>query len=103
MPTLSFLRQPEDEIEFDTEELQAKAAALAAKCSEFKVTGEVKQIHPGPVVTTFEFKPDPGVKYNKILSLSDDLCLAMKAEAIRIDRIPGKVPLVSKFPTKTGG
>jgi len=100
VPTLSFLRQPEDGIEFDTGELQAKAAALAAKCSEFKVTGEVKQIHPGPVVTTFEFKPDPGVKYNKILSLSDDLCLAMKAEAIRIDRIPGKSTVGIEVPNK---
>ena len=90
LPPLSFLKAPDDEIEYNIEELRAKAAALAAKCAEFKVTGEVKHIHPGPVVTTFEFKPDPGVKYNRILGLSDDLCLAMKAEAIRIDRIPGK-------------
>jgi DNA segregation ATPase FtsK/SpoIIIE, S-DNA-T family len=90
LPPLSFLKAPSDEIEYDIDELREKAGALAAKCAEFKVTGEVKHIHPGPVVTTFEFKPDPGVKYNKILGLSDDLCLAMKAEAIRIDRIPGK-------------
>ncbi len=90
LPPLSFLKPPSEGIEPDIKELQAKAAALASKCSEFKVTGEVKQIHTGPVVTTFEFKPDPGVKYNRILSLADDLCLAMKAEAIRIDRIPGK-------------
>ncbi len=90
LPPLSFLKAPEDGIEYDADELRQKAVALAAKCAEFKVTGEVKHIHPGPVVTTFEFKPDPGVKYTKILGLSDDLCLAMKAEAIRIDRIPGK-------------
>ncbi len=45
---------------------------------------------PGPVVTTFEFKLDPGVKYGRVTSLVDDLCLGLKAESIRIDRIPGK-------------
>ncbi|MFH1964674.1 MAG: DNA translocase FtsK 4TM domain-containing protein [Acidobacteriota bacterium] len=90
LPPLSFLKAPSDEIEYDIDELREKAHTLAEKCAEFKVTGEVKHIHPGPVVTTFEFKPDPGVKYTKILALSDDLCLAMKAEAIRIDRIAGK-------------
>ena len=44
----------------------------------------------GPVVTTYEFKPDPGVKYSRVTGLVDDLCLAFKAESIRIDRIPGK-------------
>ncbi|PYS57422.1 MAG: cell division protein FtsK, partial [Acidobacteria bacterium] len=44
----------------------------------------------GPVVTTYEFKPDPGVKYSRVTSLVDDLCLALKAESIRIDRMPGK-------------
>jgi len=60
------------------------------KFSEFGVTGTVTQIHPGPVVTTFEFKPEAGIKYSRITSLVDDLCLAMKAESILIDRIPGK-------------
>ena len=45
---------------------------------------------PGPVVTTYEFKPDPGVKYSRVTGLVDDLCLALKAESIRIDRMPGK-------------
>ncbi len=100
LPPLSFLKAPSDEIEYDIEELREKAAVLAAKCAEFKVTGEVKHIHPGPVVTTFEFKPDPGVKYTKILALSDDLCLAMKAEAIRIDRIPGKSTVGIEVPNE---
>ena len=47
-------------------------------------------IAPGPVVTTFEFKPDAGVKYSRVTGLVDDLCLALKAPSIRIDRIPGK-------------
>jgi S-DNA-T family DNA segregation ATPase FtsK/SpoIIIE len=50
----------------------------------------VKEIHPGPVVTTYEFKPDAGVKYSKIVGLADDLALALEAESIRIDRVSGK-------------
>src|SRR5207244_1873462 len=46
--------------------------------------------NPGPVVTTYEFKPEAGVKYSRITSLSDDLCLAMRAESILIERMPGK-------------
>ncbi|HMB28230.1 MAG TPA: DNA translocase FtsK, partial [Blastocatellia bacterium] len=71
-------------------ELMERARQLAEKCAEFNVSGQVKQISPGPVVTTFEFKPDPGVKYSRITSLVDDLCLALQAESVRIDRIPGK-------------
>ena len=67
------------------------ARLLEEKCREFSVEGSVVQIHPGPVVTTFEFKPDAGVKYSKITGLADDLCLAMQAESVLIDRIPGQV------------
>ena len=54
------------------------ARLLEEKCREFAVEGSVVQIHPGPVVTTFEFKPDAGVKCGKITGLADDLCLAMR-------------------------
>ena len=72
------------------DELLSMATKLAEKCKEFNVTGQIKHICPGPVVTTYEFKPDPGVKYSRVVSLVDDLCLALKAESIRIDRMPGK-------------
>jgi len=62
---------------------------VAKKLKEFDITGQVKHISPGPIVTTYEFKPDPGMKYSRITSLSDDLCLALKAEAIHIERKPG--------------
>jgi DNA segregation ATPase FtsK/SpoIIIE, S-DNA-T family len=71
-------------------ELMERARQLAEKCAEFNVSGKVTRISPGPVVTTFEFKPDPGVKYSRITGLVDDLCLGLKAESVRIDRIPGK-------------
>jgi DNA segregation ATPase FtsK/SpoIIIE, S-DNA-T family len=60
------------------------------------------QIHPGPVVTTYEFKPDAGVKYSKITGLADDLCLAMQAESVLIDRIPGKSTVGIQIPNRTG-
>ncbi len=63
---------------------------LTQKTKEFNVTGRVMHICQGPVVTTYEFKPDPGVKYSRVTGLVDDLCLALKAESIRIERIPGK-------------
>src|SRR5262249_50969680 len=62
---------------------------IEEKCREFAVEGEVTAYHPGPVVTTFEFKPSAGVKYAKVVNLGDDLALALKAESIRIERISG--------------
>jgi S-DNA-T family DNA segregation ATPase FtsK/SpoIIIE len=74
------------------------ARLLEEKCREFSVEGTVVQIHPGPVVTTYEFKPDAGVKYSKITGLADDLCLAMQAESVIIDRIPGKSTVGIQIP-----
>ncbi len=90
LPSTEMLTPPAPRSEMEETELLERARQLAEKCSEFNVSGQVKQISPGPVVTTFEFKPDPGVKYSRVTSLVDDLCLALKAESIRIDRIPGK-------------
>jgi DNA segregation ATPase FtsK/SpoIIIE, S-DNA-T family len=90
LPNATLLRPPEDSEGIDEDELKERAARLTAKFSEFGVIGAVTQIHPGPVVTTFEFKPEAGIKYSRITNLVDDLCLAMKAESILIDRIPGK-------------
>ena len=90
LPSTDVLVPPSARSEIADEELKERAIQLAEKCREFNVSGQVKQISPGPVVTTFEFKPDPGVKYSRITSLVDDLCLGLKAESIRIDRIPGK-------------
>ena len=89
-PALHFLNEAPPHSEQADAELLALANRLAEKCKEFNVTGQIKHICPGPVVTTYEFKPDPGVKYSRVVSLVDDLCLALKAESIRIDRMPGK-------------
>src|SRR3989441_12580697 len=90
LPSVDLLNEAHMRREQADDELLNMATKLAEKCREFNVTGQIKYICPGPVVTTYEFKPDPGVKYSRVTSLVDDLCLALKAESIRIDRMPGK-------------
>jgi S-DNA-T family DNA segregation ATPase FtsK/SpoIIIE len=90
LPSVELLNEAEMRREQADDELLNMATKLAEKCREFNVTGQIKYICPGPVVTTYEFKPDPGVKYSRVTGLVDDLCLALKAESIRIDRMPGK-------------
>jgi S-DNA-T family DNA segregation ATPase FtsK/SpoIIIE len=98
LPPVSLLDPPKTERKIDERELMDAARLLEEKCREFAVEGAVVQIHPGPVVTTFEFKPDAGVKYSKVTSLADDLCLAMRAESVLIERIPGKSTVGIQIP-----
>jgi S-DNA-T family DNA segregation ATPase FtsK/SpoIIIE len=98
LPPVSLLDAPKAEHKIDERELMDSARLLEEKCREFSVEGSVVQIHPGPVVTTFEFKPDAGVKYSKVTGLADDLCLAMQAESVLIDRIPGKATVGIQIP-----
>jgi S-DNA-T family DNA segregation ATPase FtsK/SpoIIIE len=98
LPPPSLLDAPKGEQKIDERELRVSARNLEDKCREFSVEGTVAQIHPGPVVTTFEFKPEAGVKYSKITGLADDLCLAMQAESVLIDRIPGKSTVGIQIP-----
>jgi S-DNA-T family DNA segregation ATPase FtsK/SpoIIIE len=98
LPPASLLDAAKAERKIDERELRDSARQLEEKCREFAVEGQVAQIHPGPVVTTFEFKPEAGVKYSKITGLQDDLCLAMQAESVLIDRIPGKSTVGIQIP-----
>jgi S-DNA-T family DNA segregation ATPase FtsK/SpoIIIE len=98
LPPPSLLDAAKVERKIDERELMDAARQLEEKCREFAVEGQVAQIHPGPVVTTFEFKPEAGVKYSKITGLADDLCLAMQAESVLIDRIPGKSTVGIQIP-----
>jgi len=75
---------------YDEQELKETAVRIKSKFEEFGVLGNVVQINPGPVVTTFEFKPEAGIKYSRITNLTEDLCLGLQAESILIERIPGK-------------
>ncbi|WP_449242348.1 DNA translocase FtsK 4TM domain-containing protein [Desulfovibrio sp.] len=75
----------------DPKVLQAQAKQLGECLANFNVQGEIQQVVPGPVVTMFEYKPAPGVKISRIAALSDDIALALKATAVRIEApIPGK-------------
>jgi S-DNA-T family DNA segregation ATPase FtsK/SpoIIIE len=100
MPPFGILEVRRDLIKTDEKDLMELAKVLQARCREFAVEGAVQQIHPGPVVTTFEYKPDAGIKYSKITSLADDLCLALQAESVRIDRISGKSTVGIEIPNR---
>src|SRR5579862_5334588 len=90
LPSPSLLQAAERGEKMTESELKEYARAIELKCQEFEVNGQVTQINPGPVVTTFEFKPEAGIKYSRITGLAEDLCLALRAESILIERIPGK-------------
>ncbi len=98
IPGNDFLNAAPPRKEQADEELLGIASQVAEKCKEFHVTGKIEHICPGPVVTTYEFKPDPGVKYSRVTGLVDDLCLALRAESIRIDRVPGKAHVGIEVP-----
>jgi DNA segregation ATPase FtsK/SpoIIIE, S-DNA-T family len=98
LPPLTLLDAPKNEQKIDERELMDSARLLEEKCHEFAVAGSVVQIHPGPVVTTYEFKPDAGVKYARVTGLADDLSLALKAESVLIERIPGKSTVGIQIP-----
>jgi len=90
LPSPDLLRPAPHSERIDEDELKECARAIEQKCQEFDIGGRITQINPGPVVTTYELKPEAGIKYSRITGLADDLCLALKAESILIERIPGK-------------
>jgi S-DNA-T family DNA segregation ATPase FtsK/SpoIIIE len=100
LPSSALLHRPEDAFAIDEEELKNLARVLTSKCAEFDVHGQITQINPGPVVTTFEMKPEAGIKYSRITGLSDDLCLALRAESILIERMSGKSTVGIQVPNR---
>ena len=100
LPSSSLLQRPDEQQAVDADELKLLAQVLTEKYAEFEVHGQITQINPGPVVTTFEFKPEAGIKYSRITNLSDDLCLALKAESILIERMAGKSTVGIQVPNR---
>jgi DNA segregation ATPase FtsK/SpoIIIE, S-DNA-T family len=100
LPPSSLLHRPDEQQAIDAEELKLLAKVLTDKYAEFEVHGQITQINPGPVVTTFEFKPEAGIKYSRITNLTDDLCLALKAESILIERMAGKSTVGIQVPNR---
>ena len=90
LPPSTLLHRSDESQIVREEDLRGEARILVEKCAEFDVRGQVVQINPGPVVTTFEFRPEAGVKYSRVTGLAEDLCLAMRAESILIERMAGK-------------
>ena len=100
LPSSSLLQRPDEQQAVDADELKQLAQVLTEKYAEFDVHGQVTQINPGPVVTTFEYKPEAGIKYSRITNLVDDLCLALKAESILVERMPGKSTVGIQVPNR---
>lgn len=100
LPPLTMLEVQSNETEIDKRELVERSKIITSKLSEFAINGAVTEIHPGPVVTTFEFKPEAGIKYSKIAGMTNDLSLALKAESIRIDRLAGQATIGIEVPNK---
>jgi S-DNA-T family DNA segregation ATPase FtsK/SpoIIIE len=100
LPSSSLLQRPDEQQQVDADELKLLAQVLTEKYAEFEIHGQITQINPGPVVTTFEFKPEAGIKYSRITNLCDDLCLALKAESILIERMSGKSTVGIQVPNR---
>jgi S-DNA-T family DNA segregation ATPase FtsK/SpoIIIE len=100
LPPSTLLNTGEAPLAVKEDILREEARILVEKCAEFDVRGQVVQINTGPMVTTFEFKPEAGIKYSRVTGLADDLCLAMRAESILIERMPGKSTVGIQVPNR---
>ncbi len=102
LPAISLLEDPEIRLASDDENLKMQSKLLEKKLEDFGVHGKVVTILPGPVITTFEYEPAPGIKINKIVGLTDDLALALRSTSIRIVApIPGKAAIGIELPNET--
>ena len=97
-PPFTLLDPGKEAEKIDKEELYEKKLRIEEKLAEFRVDGEVREYHPGPVVTTYEFYPHPGIKISQVASLSEDLSMALGAESARVQRMPGKSSLGVEIP-----
>jgi len=100
IPPCTLLNKPSEEMKSDLEEIKENKAIIESKLLEFAIKGKVIEMHPGPVITVYEFKPDPGIKFSRIAALCEDLAMALKAESIRIDRVPGAATIGIEVPNK---
>lgn len=98
VPKSSFLEVADEAAERDSAALIELGKLITAKCQEFKVRGEVVNIRTGPVITTYEFRLDSGVKISAVQSLSEDLALALRTESVRIERVPGRATVGIEVP-----
>ncbi len=100
LPPVNLLRLDRAENAVDQDLLVRRAEAIRQRCAEFGVEGSIEGVSPGPVITTYEFQPAPGVKVSQIVNLQDDLALALRAESVRIDRLSGRSTLGMEVPNE---
>jgi S-DNA-T family DNA segregation ATPase FtsK/SpoIIIE len=98
LPERTMLLPPPPFTPPDPAQLAAMRELVEIKCREFRVEGRVEDVLPGPVITTFEFRPAAGVKYAQVVALEEDLALGLQVEAVRIERIPGKATVGIEVP-----
>ncbi len=99
-PPLSYLDASTEKSKIDFKELEDKKNELSARLNEFKINGEILEYTPGPVITTYEFVPDVGVKVKDVVNLAEDLALVAEAQYVRIERILGKKAIGIEIPNK---
>lgn len=101
LPSLDLLSiQDSTAIKPSKDELLTDSSLIEKKLEDFGVEGNITQVHPGPIVTMYEFEPAPGVKINRIVSLADDIALALKAQSVRVSPIPGKSVIGIEVPNR---
>ena len=103
LPPVNLLELSDKGPPLDEKELVHRGEVIQTSCEEFGVSGTIEGIGPGPVITVYELQPAPGVKVSRIVNLQDDLALALKAESVRIDRIPGRSTLGIEVPNEERG
>ena len=99
LPKTTFLEESEGAPERDSAALIEISKLVTSKCQEFRVRGEVTNIRTGPVITTYEFRLDSGVKISAVQNLAEDLALALRTDSVRISRIPGRATVGIEVPS----
>ena len=97
---LEFLKSPTREFQASREEIKKNSETIERKLMEFGIKGKVIKANSGPVITVYEFLPEPGVRVSFVVNMFDDLALALGVEAVRIARIPGKTTIGIEVPNK---
>ncbi len=104
LPPPDLLQEPPAEVKKampDEDSFRKNASLLQSVLEDFNVFGQIVKIHPGPVVTLYEFEPAPGTKTSRVVSLSDDIARSMAAVSVRVAVIPGRNVIGIELPNKT--
>jgi len=101
LPPTDLLDPPLSKLPYDEKALYVQGRQIEEKLSEFDIPGEMLEVHPGPVVTIFEFKPAAGVKFSRVVQCSEDLAIRLKKEHVRIDRMSGAATIAVEIPNES--